>query len=126
MNDLDRKIRDALAAADAELPGLAEEPSLPEEVVETFRGRHRWLVVLVFVFSTAFTIFAVVAAVQFFRAESVREMIAWAAGFGMSLIAIAMYKIWYWMELSRNALKREIKRVELQLAYLASKSKKSE
>ena len=58
--------------------------------------------------------------------DIIQPDIAWAGGFGLSLIAIAMLKIWYWMELNKNAVTREVKRVELQLARLARQLKKAE
>ena len=33
-----------------------------------------------------------------------------------------MLKMWYWMELNKNALTRGIKRVELQLALLSNRT----
>ncbi|MEE8169622.1 MAG: DUF6768 family protein [Phycisphaerae bacterium] len=35
--------------------------------------------------------------------------------------AVAMLKIWYWMEMQRIVVMREIKRVELQIARLAAR-----
>ncbi len=121
MNELHRTVGEGLAADEARLPGPAGEPSLWEQVMATFRGRYGWLMVLVAVFTTAFWVFAVVSAVCFFRAESVREMIAWAGGFGLGLIAVTAGRIWFWMELHKNAVVREVRRVELQLARLASR-----
>ena len=37
--------------------------------------------------------------------------------------AIAGMKVWYWLELNKNAVTREIKRLELQIARLASRIK---
>jgi hypothetical protein len=119
MNELDKKIRAALAADEAELFEQLGEPSLPEQVIETFRGRGRWLVMLMFVMTTVFVGLGIATVIGFFQADTERAMIAWAAGFGFCLITIAMLKIWYWMELNKNAITREIKRVELQLARLA-------
>ena len=34
-------------------------------------------------------------------------------------ILIAMSKIWYWMELNRNSLAREVKRLELEVALMS-------
>ena len=118
MNDLDRKIREALAADDVEFSPRTIEPPLLEQVIDTFRGRSRWLVGLVFVMITVWLAVGVVSAYQFFYAERTRAMIAWASGFGLSMIAIAMLKIWYWLELSKNAVLREVKRVELRIVRL--------
>jgi len=124
MNELDQKIRAALAAEESDLPRQFDEPSLPAQVLETFRGRNRWLVALVFVMTTAYVGLALLAAIQFFRADSVRAMIGWAGGFGVSLLVIAVLKIWYWIELSKNSVLREVKRLELQLAVLGAQLKK--
>ncbi len=79
---------------------------------------------VVFVTIPAFVVVAVVAAVQFFQVETVNEMIAWACAFMFCLIAIAMMKVWYWMELNKNTLIREVKRVELQIAQLTNRLNK--
>jgi hypothetical protein len=63
----------------------------------------------------------VFAAVEFGRAASTQEMIAWATGFLICGLATTMLKVWYWMELNRNTILREVKRVELQLARLSNR-----
>ena len=57
-----------------------------------------------------FLALAVVCAVNFFNAEQDRELLMWAAGFIVCFSAVSMLKVWYWMEMQRNALTREIKR----------------
>ena len=84
-------------------------------VIDSFRSRHRWLVVLVFTVSTVFFLLEFVVAYQFFHAESTRAMIAWATGFVVCAIIMYMMKVWYWLELNKNSLAREIKRLELSL-----------
>jgi hypothetical protein len=46
-------------------------------------------------------------------------MIAWAAGCLWSATAIGLFKITYMMELNKNAVTREIKRLELVLVQLS-------
>ena len=126
MNELDRKIREALGADEAELLGPLEEPPLWEQVMETFRGRKRWLNVLTLVAILAFAVFTVVSAVCFFRAGDLREMLAWMGGFILGLIAVTAGRLWLWTEMHKNAVTREVKRVQLQIARLASRLKKPE
>jgi hypothetical protein len=121
MNERNRTTGEQLASAEVESPGPVGEPSLWEQVRGTFRGRNGWLMVLVAVSTTAFWVFAVVSAVCFFRAEGVREMIAWAGGFGLGLSAVIAGRIFFWTELHKNAIVREVRRVELQIARLASR-----
>lgn len=120
MKDIDEKIRDALEQEDSELlEHYRREQSISQMVIDSFRSRYRWLVVLVFTVGTAFFLLEFVVAYQFFHAESTRAMIAWATGFVFCAIAIAMMKVWYWLELNKNSLAREIKRLELELANLS-------
>ncbi len=44
-----------------------------------------------------------------------------ARGFVFCMGAISMMKIWYWMEMQRIGVTREIKRLELQVACLTQR-----
>ena len=123
MHELDRKIREALAPDEAELLGPPGEAPLWQQLTDMFRGRLGWVSVLVFVGTLAFAVFTVVTVVCFFRAEGERAMLAWAGGFGLGLISISFGRLWFWLLLQRNAVLREVKRLELQVARLSSQLK---
>ncbi len=125
MNPLDKHLRAALAADEADLLRQIDEPSLSEQVVETFRGKSRWLMTLAFLVVIGWSAVAIVSAIQFFRAEEFHEMLAWAGGFGLGIIAAGLIKIWCWMELNKYVITREIKRVELQIAQLSDRLPKA-
>ena len=67
-----------------------------------------------------FAILAAYCATRFFAATDLPEMLRWAAGFFTSLILVVSGKIWYWMQMDRFAVTREIKRVELLIAHLSA------
>ena len=120
MKDIDEKIRKALHEEDSELLDYyRNEQSIPQMVIDSFRSRHRWLAVTVFTMGTGIFLLEFVVVYQFFHTESTREMIAWATGFVVGAIWIAMMKVAYWLELNKNSLAREIKRLELELANLS-------
>jgi uncharacterized membrane protein YciS (DUF1049 family) len=120
MKDIDEKIREVLSREDSELlEHYRGEQSIPQMVIDSFRSRHRWLFVVAFTEGIVLFALEFVVAYQFFHAESTRAMIAWATGFVSCLFVIAMIKVWYWMELNKNSLAREIKRLELELANLS-------
>ena len=122
MKDIHKMIRDALGAEDAELfESLAGEQGIYEMIIDSFRGKTRWLVGVVFVTIPALVAVAILTAGQFFQVETVNEMIAWACVFMFCWIAIAMMKVWYWMELNKNTVICEVKRVELQIAQLTNR-----
>jgi len=123
MNELDQKIQAALPADEAVALGPLDEPSVWQQFTETLKGRMRWLILGTSILMPAFGIFAVVSAICFFRADNVREMLAWAGGFGLGLVAATAARLWVWMLMHHYGLLREIKRVELQLARLATRIK---
>ena len=124
MNELDKKIKEALRQEDAELfEDLGGEPSVFELVIDTFRGKHWWLTLLTIFWSLVFFGLAIFSAVKFFNTDDSRDMMMWALAFIFCMMAVSMMKMWFWMEMNKNAITREIKRLELQIARLAGRIK---
>lgn len=122
MNELDKKIAEALRKEDADLfREIGEEPGIFEMLLETFRGKHRWLNLLGAIWTLAFLVLGIASAVAFFRAEATRGMLTWASACILCMWAVGLAKVWYWMEMQRIVVMREIKRVELQIARLAAR-----
>jgi len=120
--DEDKLIREALRKVDdRQIEPYRDEPAILEIVVQTFRSRQRWLVALVFLLLMVFVVLMFACGYQFFAASTTRGQIGWATGFLYFAIAISMMKIWYWGEMRRYTVLREIKRVELQVARLAER-----
>ena len=90
---------------------------------ERGRGRRRVLNVLGVFQRVVFSALFIFSAVKCFGAESTRDIVMWAAACILCMTAISMLKIWYFLEMNRNALTREIKRLELQIARLAGRIK---
>lgn len=119
MNELDEQIRSALNAEDAEmLSKFQSEESLPSMMVTLYQGRRWWINLSATV--VTFVIFGIQiwCGFKFFEAETTRELIGWSTGFLTLFLWVVMMKIWFWMELLRNSVTREVKRLELQVALL--------
>lgn len=124
MSDLDDKIREALRNEDADLlKDFDDEPTIFETVIEVFRGKLRWLTMMTVFWSLVFLVLSVICAVKFFNTEVSNDKILWAVGFLVSMSGVMMMKVWFWMEMNKNAITREIKRLELQIARLAGRMK---
>lgn len=122
MSELDRAIKEALTADDAQtLERLVADQSLHEQILATFRGRLRWLNIVGWI--AAFALFAVGCACgwRFVREPELRGMLIWGAGAGLAFAGLALIKMWFWMELQKNTILREVKRLELQTARLAAR-----
>ena len=126
MIETNQKTRNAFAPSQVELGSPPPAQSLWERVRELFRGPDRWLSLVVLVGILGLAVFTIVAAVRFFQAESVREMLAWASGFGLGLIAVTAGRLWMWMEMQKNAVVREVRWAHAQLARQLSELKKVE
>ncbi len=124
MSELDDRIREALRKEDAELfEEFGAEPSMYEMVMETFRGKYRWMAFVAVFYTIVFIVLFILAGIRFFNAETTKDMLMWAAACMVCWTAVFMMKVWYWMELNKNSLTREIKRLELQIARLAGRLK---
>ena len=124
MNELDRKIREALSEEEAELfDEFGREQSVAEMLIESFQGRHRWINIYGAIWMVVFLVAGVYSAVQMFSVAEVTAMLKWAVGVILCAHIVAMFKVWYWLEIQKNALAREVKRLELQVAHLSRRRK---
>jgi multisubunit Na+/H+ antiporter MnhG subunit len=68
---------------------------------------------------------AVYCAVAFFRTDQTKSEILYATIFLTCFIFIGLLKVFAWQTIHRNSIKREIKRLELRIAELASSGSKT-
>lgn len=120
-SNIDHKIRQALHAEDDQLLQDLPQPSVLRQMLTTMRHTPRWAIVFVFTWSIAFNIAAVWFAIMFFKATQVQHMIAWATGFIAALLMVMALKLWFWMQMAKYDVLREVKRLELQVARLVER-----
>jgi len=121
MESIDERIQKALSSEDqAFLARMDSDGSLYRDIAATFRGHTRWLNALAILFAFALLAVGVVCGWQFATQTDMRSMQLWGAGTTLSFLALGLIKLWFWMELQKVAIVRELKRVELQLASLTA------
>jgi hypothetical protein len=96
------------------------EQWIRDSIADTFRGRARFLTVITWIKMGMFLALAVIAAWQFFHVDSTRGMIGWATAFLLGAVSMAGMFHFYWLDLNRHALLREIKRLEVAIARLGA------
>ncbi|WP_395645806.1 DUF6768 family protein [Terricaulis sp.] len=122
MTNLDQAIRQALSAEDAEFLARFEDKQSPiNEALDTFSGRWGALNVLAVIFTFAIFGAFVYCAWNIFNVSDVRATVIWTGGALLSALAVAMLKLYFFLEMSKNAVLREVKRLELQVARFAAK-----
>lgn len=121
MTNIDRAIRDALTKEDAEFLAQFDEKNPLDEALNTFNGR--WGAMNILAAAMTFAVFGVLVycAWNAFGAGDARDAVLWSAGAIWAAIAIAMLKMYFWMEMNKNVVLREVKRLELQIARVAAR-----
>ena len=126
MNELDRAIRQSLSAEDAELfDRLGADRALHRQVLDAFEGRLRWFNAAGWIAGAVLFAVACVFGWRFWFAQELADMLRWAAVSALAFAGIALIKVWFWLELQKNAVVRELKRLELQVASLAEQLRRS-
>ncbi len=106
-----------LANLEAEAHPSGEFAHIGQLYADSFRGQSRLVGTAGFLLLAASVGLAIFAAIRFFRvdASDVRGLILWATTFLFAVVQAAMTKLWFWLNLQRNVLAREIKRIEVRL-----------
>ena len=119
MNDLDVKIRQALQAA-TELPDAIPEPSLTDEFLATFKGRHSFLNISGAIKMVVAGLIFYFCVYQFFQQETTTGMLAYATAALICMATACTTMLWLWVQMNHNTTVREIKKLELQMALLTA------
>ena len=121
MEEIDELIKESLSKEEAVFYDSLEEQNLIEMVGGLFRSKNRWLIVLMNIVQVIAFGFFVYCLIEFFGTENTNELIKWGAGGFLFLLMSTFMKLFSWMQMDKNALLREMKRLELQIASLATK-----
>ncbi len=121
MEEIDELIKESLSKEEAVFYDSLEEQNLIEMVGGLFRSKNRWLIILMNIVQVIAFGFFVYCLIEFFGTENTNELIKWGAGGFLFLLMSSFMKLFSWMQMDKNALLREMKRLELQIASLATK-----
>ncbi len=121
MEDIDKLIKETLSQEEAKFYEDLEEQNVFQMVIGLFKGKNKWIIVLMNVMILVFFILFIYCVVQFFRTDVTNELITWGIGGFICLSILSLLKLFAWMQMDKNALLREIKRLELQVSSLSMK-----
>ncbi|MEM6524655.1 MAG: DUF6768 family protein [Bacteroidota bacterium] len=117
--EIDKVIHETLTKEEAEFYDQLGEQSIVEMAVDVYKGKDLWLKIIIALLTFAFFTGFIYCAIQFFNTSVTTEMIKWM-GIGFSFFAMSMsLKLWQWMQMDKNAILRELRRIELQLSIVA-------
>jgi hypothetical protein len=119
--DIDKLIEESLSKEEAEFYHQLDEPGLMEQWAGLYKTRLGGWAILVTSIQVIFTIVTFWLAYQFFTAESVESQIRWGGGMFIGFIIMAQLKLWHWMQMDKNTILQQMKRIEYQIAVLTEK-----
>lgn len=120
--EIDQIIKESLTQEEAKFYDELEEQNLLNQLGSLFKTKMGWLIVVMNIVNLVVFALSIYCVVQFLNTEHTNELIKWGAGFFTCWTTMAMIKLFVWMQMDKNALLREMKRLELQIAALAGKN----
>lgn len=121
MEDIDKLIKETLTQEEAKFYAQLDEQNVFEMVIGLFKGKNKWIMYLMNLVTLIFFGLFIYCTVHFFNTEVTNEMIKWGIGGLVFLFGVSMLKVFAWMQMDKNALLREMKRLELQISSLSTK-----
>lgn len=119
--EIDQLIKEALTEEETKFYDNLEEQNVFEMFGGVFDGKNKWLIVIMNVMTFVALGFLIYCIVQFVEVEETNMLIKWALGGMICVMMISMIKIFMWMQMDKNSIMRELKRLEFQISTLSSK-----
>lgn len=121
LEDIDKLIKESLTQEEAAFYDELDEQNPFEMLEGLFHGRNRWIMIIInMILFIGFGLF-VYCLIKFLNAEGTYDLILWGAAGFASFAIVGFLKLFTWMQMDKNAILREIKRLELQVSSLAGK-----
>ncbi len=124
MKNINQKILEALQDDKAAHEFSEEQANALQLIGQSFKGTFRLTFVVVVSLQLTFAGLAIYCAYHLVNESDIGLKINWLAGTLSTVVAFAIARIWFFMELNRLSVIREVKRVELQISLLAESYQK--
>lgn len=121
IEDIDKLIKETLTQEEAKFYDELDEQNVLEMLGGLFKGKNSWIMYVMNFMTLVFFVGFFICIVKFFDTENTNELIMWSVGGIIALLAVSMLKIFAWLQMDKNALLREMKRLELQISSLSGK-----
>jgi len=126
MTSIDEKIKQALSDEYNDIIAENEKSDANpfKQMIVGFKSKMGWMYVLIMFVSTLAAFFMFYSIYQFYNETDMKTLVGWGVAIVVAALLNQMTKMWYWSELSRNRVIREIKLLELQVAQLIKNQEK--
>lgn len=121
MEDIDKLIKDTLSQEEIKFYDSLEEQNMFKKIIGLFIGKNKWILILMNVMTLVFFGLFVYCVIQFFEVNEIKELLKWGIGSIIFMLGVSMLKVFAWMQMDKNTILREMKRLELQMSSLLGK-----
>ena len=121
MEDIDKLIKETLTEEESKFYDELEEQNVLQMVWGLFKGKNKWILIMMNIVTLIFFGLFIYCLVQFFNVEATKDLLKWGLGCIVFLLGVSMLKVFAWMQMDKNAIIREIKRLELQVSSLSGR-----
>ncbi|WP_417624940.1 DUF6768 family protein [Paremcibacter congregatus] len=103
---------------DIKLPDAEEDRGFADRIHAIFTGKSRKTYYLMMAIYTAILGVTLWVGFHFYRADILQDTLFWGVNLLLCGVVIVAFELWFWMEMNRNSMLREVKRLELQISLL--------
>ncbi|NAS32799.1 hypothetical protein GTQ40_17605 [Flavobacteriaceae bacterium R38] len=121
MEEIDKLIKDTLTQEEAKFYDELEEKNVLRMVADIFKGKNSWLVIIMNIVNLIVFGLFIYCLIQVFNTDVTNELIKWIAAGFICLNITGMIKLYMWMQVDKNTILREIKRIELLVSSVSNK-----
>jgi hypothetical protein len=121
IEEIDQLIKETLSHEEAAFYDSLEEQNVINMVIGLFKGKNAWFLIVTNIMTFVFLGSFVYCCIQFFTVESTEELMKWGFGSIMFMLGVSILKVYAWMQMDKNAILREMKRLELLVMSLSGK-----
>lgn len=115
---IDDLIKEALSKEEAKFYDELGEQNFIGKLGSVHKGKTGWLASVMTVMHILIFIVFVFCTIRFLNTEVTNELIKWACAGFLCMIFMGMMKLYIWMQMDKNDILRELKRLELQVSTL--------
>ncbi|WP_138431599.1 DUF6768 family protein [Fodinibius saliphilus] len=119
--EIDKLITESLDKEETEFYNNLTEKSIFSMWGELYTGKLGWLAILMSIFHTFIVVICFYCGFKLFIVEGITEILRYGTVLFIALTFGAMIKLWHWMQIDKNSILKEIKRLEFQIAMLTEK-----
>lgn len=120
--EIDKLIKETLSKEEAKFYDELDEQNVLQMIFGLFQGKNKWIMFVMNFMTLVFFGLFVYCTVEFFNSTETNELLKWGIGGVVFIFGVSMLKIYAWMQMDKNALLREIKRLEIQVSSLSHKT----